>query len=407
MSRIILKQVENKIRLQHQGVLSGKGDKGDTGPVGPKGDKGDIGPQGIQGVQGIQGIQGIQGVAGQSAIIVGEFEGNTSTLPSNGLIPIGYFGGGQPTAPYQMKAGEALISALTGDLFSWSGTSWIDVGQIVGPQGPKGDTGEQGVQGIQGEHGVGVPSGGNQGYLLAKLSNNDYDTAWGNPVDLPLSTATINYVDTHAGGGTPAGTNTEVQYNKNGAFGAENTFTYDESNNQLEAQKIKARQFGVSLHPYTNYLKTLSIQEDHISYLPNKTGTVAHLSDIPTIPFQPFYIFGTAENITGIGTGWQTIIVLNVPILEAGVYKAEFSVSYRFPTTSQSVQWQIGNTINPWKNYSQEAKDTSDQMTFTFGYPQEIVATTAPQLLVCQTKKTGGTAEYTIEYVALSLERKL
>ena len=57
----------------------------------------------------------------------------------------------------------------------------------TGPQGPQGEQGIQGVQGIQGaqgiqgpagEDGLGVPSGGTEGQVLAKASNDDNDTEW-------------------------------------------------------------------------------------------------------------------------------------------------------------------------------------------------------------------------------------
>ncbi|MDV7390940.1 hypothetical protein RZS08_06295, partial [Arthrospira platensis SPKY1] len=68
-----------------------------------------------------------------------------------------------------------------------------------GPQGPQGIQGIQGEQGPQGEagpagtngaDGVGIPTGGTTGQVLAKNSADDYDTSWitlagGDTVDLP------------------------------------------------------------------------------------------------------------------------------------------------------------------------------------------------------------------------------
>jgi hypothetical protein len=57
----------------------------------------------------------------------------------------------------------------------------------TGTQGPTGPTGLQGIQGIQGTQGIqghtgptgqGVPSGGEMGHILAKISNTDYHTQW-------------------------------------------------------------------------------------------------------------------------------------------------------------------------------------------------------------------------------------
>lgn len=57
-----------------------------------------------------------------------------------------------------------------------------------GPQGPAGPQGAQGATGPQGPAGPGVPAGGSIGQVLAKSSENDYDTAW---------------VDQASGGGGP------------------------------------------------------------------------------------------------------------------------------------------------------------------------------------------------------------
>lgn len=70
---------------------------------------------------------------------------------------------------------------------------------VPGPQGPEGPAGPQGIQGPTGSHGsdglagpegpqgakgdpgVGVPAGGTGGQILAKLSENDFDTFWATP----------------------------------------------------------------------------------------------------------------------------------------------------------------------------------------------------------------------------------
>lgn len=46
----------------------------------------------------------------------------------------------------------------------------------------KGDPGKDGRDGRDGKNGVGVPSGGTAGQVLAKKSDDDYDTEW---IDLP------------------------------------------------------------------------------------------------------------------------------------------------------------------------------------------------------------------------------
>ena len=49
--------------------------------------------------------------------------------------------------------GDAYIVESDGDLWSWDGSQWLSIGQIVGPQGIQGEQGLQGLQGIQGEQG--------------------------------------------------------------------------------------------------------------------------------------------------------------------------------------------------------------------------------------------------------------
>ncbi len=85
---------------------------------------------------------------------------------------------GDPGAPCKIDS----ITPIEGGnriTFSWTNdngtktTSTLDV-----MDGEDGAQGPQGQQGIQGETGIGVPSGGTTGQVLAKASNTDYDTQW-------------------------------------------------------------------------------------------------------------------------------------------------------------------------------------------------------------------------------------
>ena len=196
-----------------------------SGPQGPQGIQGEQGIQGVKGdtgdtgPQGPQGIQGIQGEAGIGINLKGEVA-TPANLPTTGNT-----------------RGDAYVVTSDGDLYSWDGASWIDVGQIVGPQGPQGiqgdqgiqgiqgDTGPQGIQGIQGEQGIqgpqgdqgiqgiqgiqgdtgpkgdtgdtgpagpGVPAGGVNGQVLAKVGITDYVTGW---TDSILYANTANYAN--------------------------------------------------------------------------------------------------------------------------------------------------------------------------------------------------------------------
>ena len=119
-----------------QGIKGEKGDQGDKGDKGDKGDQGEQGIQGVQGEKGEKGDQGEQGVAGKdgtSVNILGSFD-SPEELPTSD----------------NTKGDSYLVS---GHLYIWDGSQWVDGGNIQGVQGEKGDQGEQGIQGVQGEKG--------------------------------------------------------------------------------------------------------------------------------------------------------------------------------------------------------------------------------------------------------------
>jgi microcystin-dependent protein len=135
-----------------QGIQGEQGIQGIQGEVGPQGEQGIQGIQGDTGPQGEQGIQGIQGIQGET--------GDTGPQGEQGIQGI---------------QGEQGIQGIQGE---------------TGPQGEQGIQGiqgEQGIQGVQGEpgldgadgaDGLGVPLGGLEGQILAKLSDTDNDTEW-------------------------------------------------------------------------------------------------------------------------------------------------------------------------------------------------------------------------------------
>jgi hypothetical protein len=125
----------------------------------PRGDQGIQGIQGIQGEQGIQGIQGIQGEVGPEG---------PQGVPGEGLTVLGTVATvGDLPATGNTEA-DAYIVAADGHLYIWSlgdPDFWLDAGQIQGPPGE------------------GIPTGGDTGDILIKLSSTDYDTAWTNTID--------------------------------------------------------------------------------------------------------------------------------------------------------------------------------------------------------------------------------
>lgn len=121
-----------------QGIEGPRGLQGDEGNPGPPGPQG---PRGPQGEIGIQGPPGIQGPAGVGINLKGEVPNHAALL----LLP-------GPHDP-----GDAYITRDTGHLWVWNGSTWVDVGDIVGPQGvpgPQGPQGPPGAQGPQGNNGL-------------------------------------------------------------------------------------------------------------------------------------------------------------------------------------------------------------------------------------------------------------
>lgn len=136
-----------------------QGERGLQGPQGEQGPKGDTGSQGPQGERGLRGLQGATGATGPQ----GERGPQGATGPQGPKGDKGEQGTGV-TIKGRYDSLSALIAAhpkgnegdayMVGvNLYAWSGTEWIDCGNIQGPKGDKGDTGPQGLRGIQGEKG--------------------------------------------------------------------------------------------------------------------------------------------------------------------------------------------------------------------------------------------------------------
>ena len=68
------------------------------------------------------------------------------------------------------------------DVTTEGGVSLQDLYAMGALKGDPGKDGRDGRDGIDGKNGVGVPSGGTAGQVLAKKSDDDYDTEW---IDLP------------------------------------------------------------------------------------------------------------------------------------------------------------------------------------------------------------------------------
>jgi len=115
--------------------------KGEQGDRGLQGDKGDAGKNGKDGKDGKNGSDGSTGKNGK--------DGDDGVSVVNAKVDFD----------------DTLVLTL-------STGKEINVGEV------KGDKGDNGRDGNTGANGIGVPTGGTSGQILAKNSGSDYDTGW-------------------------------------------------------------------------------------------------------------------------------------------------------------------------------------------------------------------------------------
>lgn len=114
---------------------------GPQGPAGPASEvPGPTGPTGSIGFTGPTGPTGPPGLDGSGVTILGTVA-DVGSLPSTGN-----------------NIGDAYV--VSGELYTWDGTAWQNIGQIQGPTGPTGPTGERGADStIEGPAGPTGPTG--------------------------------------------------------------------------------------------------------------------------------------------------------------------------------------------------------------------------------------------------------
>ena len=135
---ILLDKELPKLTEQVDTVKKLKGEQGEQGLKGDKGDRGEPGKDGKDGRDGIDGSTGKDGIDGEDGISV---------------------------VDAKVDFDDTLVLTL-------SNGKEINVGEV------KGEKGENGRDGNTGANGIGVPTGGTSGQVLAKNSGADYDTKW-------------------------------------------------------------------------------------------------------------------------------------------------------------------------------------------------------------------------------------
>ena len=122
------------------------------GEAGVAGAAGATGAQGIQGATGPQGIPGLTGATGAASAVAGP-TGPTGPTGANAVIKgnITVYPPSNSPATGDLwlvsNTGVAGLPASTiGDGFVWTGTAWLNVGQIRGPAGAAGATAQNGAR---------------------------------------------------------------------------------------------------------------------------------------------------------------------------------------------------------------------------------------------------------------------
>lgn len=159
-----------------------------TGPAGPMGPQGPRGEQGLQGEPGI-GLQGPEGPIGPQG----------ETGPQGEIGFPGFLYDPRRVFENQYTIGEIVYYA--GQYWQCQNNNdaivpgtdpayWLPY-SLVGPQG------EPGVPGADGQNGIGIPTGGAPGDILAKIDGTDYNTEW-----IPNYTSTVKHIVKNVSGST-------------------------------------------------------------------------------------------------------------------------------------------------------------------------------------------------------------
>lgn len=174
------------------------GATGATGPQGEKGDTGDTGPTGPTGATGATGPAGSNGADGKTVR-------NGSGAPSSGLGVDGDF--------YIDTTAQSIYGPKLGG-------SWGAPVSIIGPNivTTSTDTTIDGI--LKGSGGKAAPAVKQDvTNLLGYTLDTDETLDANSDTKVASQKAVKSYVDAHAGGGTPGGSDGQLQYNNAGALG--------------------------------------------------------------------------------------------------------------------------------------------------------------------------------------------
>ena len=161
----------------YSGISGYSGYSGYSGS-GLSGSSGYSGYSGFSGISGFSGFSGISGYSGSGVSGISGYSGFSGISGYSGSGVSGYSGfsgySGQQGTSINVKGSvanptllplvgnnlnDAYIVDSNGDLYIWTGTTWNNVGEIVGPTGQSGISGFSGYSGISGFSGFSGISG--------------------------------------------------------------------------------------------------------------------------------------------------------------------------------------------------------------------------------------------------------
>lgn len=242
-----------------QGEQGLAGSTGPTGPAGDAGSDGDAGPTGPTGSTGVQGPTGPTGLTGDTGPTGPTGDVGPQGDPGVGVTILGSFVdyaaliAAHPTG----NAGDGYL--VDGDLYVWDdeNSQWDNVGNIRGPIGETGPTGPAGSAGVAGPTGPTGAAGstGEAGEAGPTGPTGPEGQAGVDGATGPTGATGATGPTGPEGVGTPTGVNGQVQYNNNGTFGANASFTFSSSTQTLTVENLVAS----SIEPPSDLVGTYTI----------------------------------------------------------------------------------------------------------------------------------------------------